>query len=285
MKTKTLQSYRQRIEAVWAYMSTHLDLPLSLERLSEVAHCSPYHFHRIYRGIVGETPNMTLRRLRLKRAAVALLDGDDSIESIAARAQYAEAASFIRAFRDIYGLPPQQYRQTRPSHLTEQWPGFVEQEYRAMFKVEFTELPDYKIAYVPHQGDYQHIEQAFVQLYARAAEQGLMNAEVKSWGVYFDDPESVPAAELRSWAAVSTESPISEPLLEGEISGGRYAYVDFKGAYTELPRAYQWVFSQWLPEQQIELDDKPVLEQYLNDPRSAPPSEWLTRIYFPLKEE
>jgi AraC family transcriptional regulator len=38
---------------------------------------SPFHFHRLYRGITGETPAATLRRLRLARAAEAKAQQQD----------------------------------------------------------------------------------------------------------------------------------------------------------------------------------------------------------------
>jgi AraC family transcriptional regulator len=69
-RTKTTRNdYGRRVTRVTTYISDHLDEDLSLERLAEIACFSPYHFHRIYRGIAGETACDTIRRLRLDRAA------------------------------------------------------------------------------------------------------------------------------------------------------------------------------------------------------------------------
>src|SRR3954454_14216578 len=105
--------YSERIRRVVDYLAAHLDETLDLERLARVACFSPYHFHRIYRGLLGETVNDTVRRLRLQRAAIDLLDRDLSIERTAGRAGYASQAAFTRAFHAEYGDPPARYRGVR----------------------------------------------------------------------------------------------------------------------------------------------------------------------------
>jgi AraC family transcriptional regulator len=63
--TTTRGSYPQRLQRVVDYVALHLDQNLDLDTLARVAHFSPYHFHRLYRGVLGETVNDTVRRLRL----------------------------------------------------------------------------------------------------------------------------------------------------------------------------------------------------------------------------
>src|SRR5262245_27453487 len=102
--------YSERIQRVADYLAGHLDEDLDLETLAGVACLSPYHFHRIYRALLGETVNETVRRLRLHRAAIDLLDRELSIERTAQRAGYTSQAAFTRAFRAEYGEPPARYR-------------------------------------------------------------------------------------------------------------------------------------------------------------------------------
>ena len=72
MRQATERDYRRRILKVMDHLRAHLDEALSFERLAEIACFSPFHFHRIYRGMVGETVADTVRRLRLLRAATAV---------------------------------------------------------------------------------------------------------------------------------------------------------------------------------------------------------------------
>jgi AraC family transcriptional regulator len=78
--------YAERVRRVVKHLAGHLDEALDLEALAWVACFSPYHFHRIYRGLLGNTVSDTLRRLRLHRAIIDLLDRELSIERTAGRA-------------------------------------------------------------------------------------------------------------------------------------------------------------------------------------------------------
>ena len=51
----------------------HLDEELTLEKLAAVAAFSPFHFHRVFAAITGETLSDFIRRIRLERAASAVV--------------------------------------------------------------------------------------------------------------------------------------------------------------------------------------------------------------------
>ena len=55
LRAQTQSDYGRRIDRVMRHIGEHLDDPLDLDRLAEVACFSPFHFHRIYRQVVGET--------------------------------------------------------------------------------------------------------------------------------------------------------------------------------------------------------------------------------------
>jgi hypothetical protein len=65
----TRSDYAMRLERVFRWLADHLDDTLDLARLAEVAAMSPYHFHRTYHAMQGETAAETVRRRRLHRAA------------------------------------------------------------------------------------------------------------------------------------------------------------------------------------------------------------------------
>jgi AraC family transcriptional regulator len=61
--------YESRLTRVITYIHDHMDEELDLNRLADVACLSPYHWHRIYRAMLGETVAETVRRVRIYRAA------------------------------------------------------------------------------------------------------------------------------------------------------------------------------------------------------------------------
>lgn len=128
MKTKQ----QQRIELVCDYISQHLDEPLSLETLSEVACCSKYHFHRLFVAGVGLSVTKYAQLARLKRASFRLaFEHQLKIIDVALEAQFDSPEAFSRAFKRTFTQSPSEFR-SKPN-----WPNWHTQ-------FEFS-LPDKKV--------------------------------------------------------------------------------------------------------------------------------------------
>jgi len=118
MRADSEQRYHERILRVQLYIQKHLDEVLSLEELARMACFSPVHFHRIFRGILGESVKEHIRRLRLDRAALQLKGTDEPVTRVAFGAGYQTHESFSRAFRAMFA--PHRLRQN-PENAT--WNG------------------------------------------------------------------------------------------------------------------------------------------------------------------
>lgn len=280
-KHETRLDYGRRIARVTDYIAANLDAELNVERLAAVATFSPFHFHRIYREATGETLADTVRRMRLHRAAVELTRENTPLERIAKRAGYGTLAAFSRAFSADYGVPPGAYRlrgTLLPPNPKRSESGPVP------YRVEIKSFAGARLAAIEHRGDYQTIGNSFAKLQIWFAARELpMN---RSFGIYFDDPESVPEKHLRAEAGLVTEEDVSGA---GEIRivlipAMRCASVLHKGPYAELERAYRHLFRDWLPGSGCEAADFPCFEEYLNDPRETAASELLTRVHLPIME-
>ena len=69
---RSRKEYTARINRVMDYLEKHLQESVCLNVLAEIAHLSPFHFHRIFTLMVGETPADFTLRLRLEKAATNL---------------------------------------------------------------------------------------------------------------------------------------------------------------------------------------------------------------------
>src|SRR5262249_9589306 len=92
------------------HIQKNLDSPVSLEDLAAIASFSPFHFHRIFRGMVGESVKEHVRRLRLERAAHRLRFTGQPVTEIAFDAGYETPESFTRAFGGMFGEAPTAFR-------------------------------------------------------------------------------------------------------------------------------------------------------------------------------
>ena len=290
LKTSTREQYARRLDKVLTYLSDHLDEPFDLYRLADEAHLSPYHFHRVYVAMLGETVADTVKRLRLHRAAVKLIASGTPVARVATEAGYGSVQAFSRAFRAAHGIPPVAYRQRGASlYLKEGIERGLRHPQRPresiMYEVSIEQREPQRVVCLEHRGEYTEIGRAFERLAVWAAGKNLLGPDSKSFGIYYDDPSSMPAKDLRSDACLTVPADFK---AEGEhkikqTPGGRCAVLIHTGPYSELHRAYDWVYCEWLPKSGEAPGEQPCFEEYLNDPRQVPPAKLRTAVCIPLK--
>jgi AraC-like DNA-binding protein len=87
--------------------------PIQLKDMASAACLSPFHFHRVFKRVFGETPHRYLTRHRLQRAAKLLRQTNLSVTEICFRAGFESLASFSRLFRSEYGVAPSKFSKIR----------------------------------------------------------------------------------------------------------------------------------------------------------------------------
>jgi len=286
MKKTTSDSYRRRLSRVIDHIHDNIKSELDVNTLAEIAFMSPYHFHRIYRELMLETVNATVRRLRLQKAAIDLIRTDQSIQTIAHEVSYSSSEAFSRAFSKQFDMSPIEYRNTKQKDSKFDEPFITmlptdKKRYERMFNVEELELDEIHLAGYSHKGDYMKNASAFDKLIMNAASQNLLNEYSRIFGIYYDDPKSVDEDQLRSMACLSVDKSqtVENDMQRFVIPAGKYVSILFKGPYPELERPYNWLFGEWIPNNNLQAADFPPFEEYLNNPKETPPNELLTRIY------
>jgi AraC family transcriptional regulator len=281
MKPQTADSYRQRISQVLLHIQRNLDAPLPLEELAEVAHFSPFHFHRVFRGMVGESVKEHVRRLRLERAAQQLRATARPIVEIALEAGYEAHESFTRAFADAFRVPPSEFRRNHEASLEAHRPAGAPSRAGGFHIRKFDAI---RVAYLRHVGPYGEVGAAWSRLFPWAARQGLLGPGTQMLGISYDDPDITPAEKLRYDAAVTVTRPVSPAGEIGvqEIPAGEYAVALHTGPYQCLSDSYAELAGKWLPETGRELRSAAAVELYLNSPQTTPAGELKTEIRLPL---
>jgi len=108
---RAVEYNEERIKRVCDYINNHLDEDISLEKLSEMAICSKYHFHRIFKSFMGVSSIQFVQLARMKRASLRLATEPElSIIDIAYEAHFESPEAFSRAFRRIVKQSPSQFR-------------------------------------------------------------------------------------------------------------------------------------------------------------------------------
>jgi AraC family transcriptional regulator len=293
MREETEQDYRARMLRVLVHIQDHLDEAISLEELAAVAHFSPYHFHRIFRGLVGESVMGHVRRLRLERAAHRLRYLDATVTQVAFEAGYETHEAFTRAFAAVFGVPPSQFREQRrtswgPSAPSEVYFTPSDRPIRHganPLDVRIERLA-VRVAFMRHLGPYGDVGQTWGRLFAWAGSRGLITRGTRILGVVHDDPEVTPPDKVRYDACITVDDGLQPGGEVGvQALAGEYALTSHVGPYETLGDTCARLCGECLPASGRELKSAPAIEIYRNSPRDTRPDELLTDIYLPVRPE
>jgi len=280
------------------HVQGHLDEALDLEELAALAHFSVSHFHRVFKGMLGETIMDHVRRIRLERAYIELAQTPAPVTQIAFAAGYEALEAFSRSFRATFGLSPTQCRSQNWTRQFNHAPSGVhfgtgeiveillDDTGAAFMNVRIETLPERKIALVRETGPYfESAERAWKTLCGWAGPLGLIGPATQLIGIGHDDPSVTAPEAIRYDAAITLDREVQPPapITLGTLPGGDYAVVTHQGPYEKLEDTYKTVMGQWLPQSGRELRNSPSFEAYRNDPATTPPQELLTDVHIPLK--
>jgi len=298
MKPTTLHDYTERILRVLIHIQQNLDDDLALDGLARIAFFSPFHFHRVFRGMVGESVKSHIRRLRLERAASRLKQGDRPVTAIAFEAGYETHESFTRAFRALWGESPSLFRSNRnplrdapaPSGVHYDAAGNVDRFTPHLSKGEKMEvkietIEPIRVAFMRHTGPYNQCGPTWDRLCAFLGPEGMLGPGSRLFGLSYDDPDVTPPDKIRYDACIEVDENF---LAEGDVgvqtvAGGRFAVTTHFGPYDRLNETYAKIMGEWLPRSGETLRAAPSIEFYLNDPESTEPEDLVTDIYTPLE--
>ncbi|RPH89108.1 MAG: AraC family transcriptional regulator [Calditrichaeota bacterium] len=316
------QEYQTRIHRVMDYIDKHLDQELSLDELAKVANFSPFHFHRIFHALVGETLNQFIQRIRIEKAATMLLgDPKKSITAVALDCGFNSSASFARLFRKAFSISASAWRfeqmqgkskidqmvskngemKSKPREEIDTESAYISSiNFNQIWRIHMKEqlqtqitvqtLPEMHLAYVRHIGPYKGDEKLFNRLFGTlfkwAGARGLLlTNDVKCLTIYHDNPEITDEDKLRISVCITVPK---ETAVDGEIglmtvSAGKYAVGHFEIAVDEYQKAWDTLCGVWLPDSGYVPDDRLPFEVNLNDPREHPEGKHIIDICLPVR--
>jgi AraC family transcriptional regulator len=287
--------YQKRVNRVLDHIRAHRSEELTLEQLAAVAGFSPFHFHRLFKAMTGENLKEHIQRTRLESAASALLTRRHvDILVIALDHGFGSASAFARAFKERFGMSASQWRAGGASHarklgqsesklgIAEGNPGKArpaadahdasctgngagDESEAQIMDVTVKSLPARRVAYMRTIGPYGPnggISQLWEKMSRWAEARDLFGPDRVGLGIAHDDPRITDPAHCRYDAAVEIPADF---VADGDVNvttveGGKYAVARFRGPASELGRAYDRLFGQWLPSSGYQPDNRLMFE-------------------------
>ena len=308
--------YRMRINRIIDYIQAHYAEDLSLEKLASIACFSKFHFHRLFRAMVGETLNDYVQRIRLEKSVRKLTsDRTKSITDIAFECGFSGSQNFARLFKSHYGVTPSvirreyhwdewknKMRRLKGRELEELPPAEAHLydiyrnkrklsidkilDERPVTQVKIVDMPDLRVAYVRSIGPYttERLLPAFNQLTKWAAPRGLMNDDAKILGVW-NNPGSVPEDKLIHDACITVPDSVSaDKWVDVQIlPGGKYAIHHLAIRADQMEATWLSFVLNWLTFSDYQPDDRPMYQIYYKAPENDPSRLRVLDLCMPVK--
>jgi AraC family transcriptional regulator len=284
------EEYEKRVNLLILHINQHLDEPLKLDDLAQVACFSPFHLHRIFSAFTGIPMGEYIRRLRMERAVLQLSHTRRPVTHIAFEAGYDSLASFSKAFRQAYGLRPSDVRREHITHLPFR-NGKTELSRRMEMKPEIRTYPDRKIVYITRKGFEGNTfnkaaDKAFTVLCDYMSKNRFWEYECGCLGICPDDCTTTQPEKCHYIGAffVDDKTP-AQPEGEvkvGKIDGGRFAVFTYQGPFEGLTGFWSSVYRDWLPASGEKPRDVDPFEVYLDDKKKTRPEDLRTEVHIPI---
>lgn len=280
------------------------DAHASLGDAARQAGWSRFHFQRTFRSLAGETPKQFLLRVRLERAAAALVATTASVLTISRSAGFKSHEVFARAFRRHFGCTAVHYRRNALSEASQLVRGrhrrVVEQasacirlhhfplttstrrSSMSLLSIEQKETAPLPFLFVRRQTARSELSdtlaQCFGQVYSHCMKTGLALAGF---------PLARYAAIGPGLMTVEAGAPLAAPAVPPadmqytELPGGPMVFAVHGGSYDDLGDTHAAI-ERWMQQQGLRAGG-PHWEWYVTDPAGHPdPKDWRTHIYYPL---
>lgn len=252
--------------AIW-YIESHLSTRLTLNTVAEVAKVSPEHLSRAFLAVTGMTVMNYVRARRMTEAGDVLAANDADILTVALCFGYSSHEAFSRAFKDVFGVSPRDYRATHqtlklrrkePILMTET-PLEALHEPRIETRSEMTILGLQRVygngesaAGIPNQW------QEFVSYIGHLPNQ-------KSGETYGVCRMLDGGMQYVCGVEVSAETDAPEGLFKLHLEPQTYAVFEHEGHVSTIRQTWTTIFQNWLPSADIDRADAPDFEWYSAD--------------------
>lgn len=252
------------------------------------ARFSPYHFHRIFTALTGETPGDAVHRLRLEKAANMLRKSTVGITEIALSCGFSSAAAFARAFRQHFGTTAGEYRASGGALAPAGEPQSAGVAFPGPAEISVQRLESIPVIYAANREGYSidKINAAWQRVTRWAAARGLVNPQTSALGITFDDPWITRQNRCRYYACLSVAGPVETGQRIGylEIAAGLHAVWRVTCRAEEIQSIYHTFYGLWLPGSGFQPAAEPAYEIYLQTPERHPEGKYELQVCLPVEK-
>lgn len=294
-----------RLNRVVDYIHSHYSENLDLHQMADIACLSPFHFHRLFNAVLGETPSQFIRRIRLEKTAHKLmLEKHKPITQIAEECGFSSSQNFSRSFKTQFHVNPSLMRKTFNwytiiSTIRQAKNGMTVKDHNVLVflkqfvrnrnvtfqemleegppnGIEIESMPSCRVAYVRTVGaaySYEAVKPAFQQLLEWAVPKGVLVENNFLRGIAWNNPELTPPDKLIYDVCIKVPDDVKSDrwVSVQTLPGGQFAV--FRSLAEVRQHVDQNEFMRllhWLVFSEYRPDGPPYYNIYLNRAEDHP---------------
>ena len=266
--------------------------PIDIHDIAGASNYSTYHFCRIFRSLVGDAPKEYLRKRRLTLAAQRLARGENSILQIALDCQFESHASFTRAFKQLFGLTPERYRDNadpfRLLYKDQFSPHMLHHlQNRLAMEPEIVSRPETKVIGAARQYREEDLDIETLWSAFRPEVAEIRNrVGTDSFGIYEEHRETEDTFGFTYICSVEVTDfdEVPEGMIARIIPAHLYVAFRHNGPLSSLPETLKYIWGSWLPKSDYVYVEKPDFELYALSGQKDQPEKTLY-LYIPVIEK
>lgn len=277
--------YYKSVNRAVDYINDNLSAVINLSDLASIAGLSSFHFHRIFRAVMNESPGDYVQRLRLEKTAFKLHTTRFSLADIAEQTGYQSPQALSKAFKKRYGITPSAYRM-QSDDLTVPMSSPVE---NLFLESEIRKIASKEVFYLRVANPYKQSDaflKAWDKLISIVGVSGIPDNNHEYLSLSRDISTITSPENCRIYTCINTERALRPGGRLGRqtIEGGLYAVFTYRGTYKDMDKVYCNIYRYWIPKSEYELRDNMSFSKFLNSPVLVAESELLTEIYIPVSK-
>ncbi|MEO2076598.1 MAG: AraC family transcriptional regulator [Bacillus sp. (in: firmicutes)] len=254
------------------YIEDNLTNEIDFKVVARIAHCSEYHFKRMFSFLAGITLSEYIRRRRLSLAALELINSHIKIIDVAMKYGYSSPDSFTRAFQILHGVTPSEARNN--GQQLKAYPlmtfqlsirGGYEMNYRMEQKEAFNIVGIMKRVPIIFEGENPEITAMWKSLTMEKIDQlkKLSNVDPKGMiqaSINFSEGRMEEKGELDQYIGVATTQECPENFSKLEVPALTWAIFESTGPFpSTLQETWGRIYSEWFPSSNYQVTEGPEI--------------------------
>lgn len=280
-----------RLNSAVNYIEEHLTDEVDLDKLSQIACCSAFHFQRMFSYLAEVPLSEYIRRRKMTRAAIDLQNSNEKVIDIALKYGYDSPTAFNRAFQSVHGIAPSIAKQSGivlkaflPICFQISIRGETEMNYRIEKKEAF-KIVGVKAHYTINIEDnlvnvpmfwHSTAQSGVIPTICACLDRepnGILGVSTCMNGKDFD-----------YYIAVATNKETPSGLVEYMVPACTWAIFECVGAIpTALQNLQKRIITEWLPTSGYEYANAPDIEVYFEGNQQA--DDYRSEVWLPISRK